>query len=107
MSVDAFYGNAKLHVIGIKQPTVQKFETTFFAKDHWRRLSTRNAQMVNIVNWIQFIHLRRSLLKKLNWAEGSSDVLSKRIVRPLSGVNFHIFDFFSETAERNSMTLDR
>ena len=27
-------------------------------------------------------------------------------VRP-SGVNFHIFDFFSETVERNSMKLDR
>ena len=44
-------------------------------------------------------------------AEGSSELLSLRIVRRYchsasSGVNFHLF-YFSETAERNSTKLDR
>ena len=41
------------------------------------------------------------------WAEGSSALLWSRVVRRPSSLTFHIFDFFSETTERNSKKLDR
>ena len=50
------------------------------------------------------------LSQRLEWAvvtaQRSSSVRRLSFVRP-SGVNFYIFDFSSETAERNSTKLDR
>ena len=49
-----------------------------------------------------------TLTFKCTWAKGSSALLWSRVVCRLSiVVNFHIFNLFSETAERNSTKLDR
>ena len=41
------------------------------------------------------------------WAEGSSALLWSCVVRRLSSLTFHIFDFSSKTTEWNSTKLDR
>ena len=51
-------------------------------------------------------HLSRRLEWAIVIAHRPSSVRPSSVVRP-SGVNFHIFDFSSETAERNSMKLDK
>ena len=43
---------------------------------------------------------------RVSYCHSAPSVVRPSVVRP-SGVNFHIFDFSSETAERNSTKLDR
>ena len=51
-------------------------------------------------------HPDRTMHFQCTWAEGSSALLLSRIVRRPS-LTFHIFDFFSETAVRNSTKVNR
>ena len=43
----------------------------------------------------------------MSYCHSPPSVVRPSVRRPSSGVNFHIFDFSSETAERNSTKLDR
>ena len=57
------------------------------------------------MNWKRCINFLAEISLKCTWVEGSSALLWSHVVRP--SLTFHIFDFSSETTERNSTKHDR
>ena len=71
-----------------------------------RPKSVRNRCVIEVL--VAFlVHLSRRLKCTIVITHCPSSVVRPSVVRRPSVVNFHIFDFFSETAERNSTKLDR
>ena len=64
-------------------------------------------QKKNLIQlWTKSVFSSPEPKARVSYCHSAPSVVRPSVVRP-SGVNFHIFDFSSETAERNSTRLDR
>ena len=78
----------------------------------WFELKTFRFKVRCCTDWACWISLESLVFSspepkaQVSYCHGAPSVV-RPSVRPSSGVNFHIFDFSSEPAERNSTKLDR